>query len=98
MRRRPSATGAPFVIPGDAVIHEVRCIADEATTTSLARGTRLRYLGENYDPTEGIGGDVFSILDGPFAGIPVSRHRRPLRRSVVGRCQDPRTGRQPATR
>jgi hypothetical protein len=58
----------PFEVPSDAVVHAIRCIADDATTTRLARGTRLGYRGFYPDPTEGIEGSLFEILDGPFAG------------------------------
>ncbi len=33
----------------------------------MTGGTRLAYLGEYPDPTEGTEGDLFLILDGPFA-------------------------------
>jgi len=36
----------PFRVPTDAVVHLITCIADEATTTRLARGTPLAYRGE----------------------------------------------------
>lgn len=58
----------PFEVPPEAVAHEIRCIADDATTTRLVRGTRLGYRGHYPDQTEGIEGDLFEIVDGPFAG------------------------------
>ena len=58
----------PFEVPADAVVHQIWRIADDATTTRLARGTRLGYRGFYPDQTEGIEGSLFEILDGPFAG------------------------------
>lgn len=54
--------------PPGVALHDIQRIADEATTVRLLRGTRLRYLAEDHDPTEGLGGHVFEVSDGAFAG------------------------------
>jgi hypothetical protein len=57
-----------FRIPAGAAVRRVSRIADAATTTRLARATRLAYRGANVDPTEGLEGDVYEVLDGDHAG------------------------------
>lgn len=59
---------SPFLLPSNAVVHDVICIADDATTTRLVHGTRLGYRGHYPDQTEGIEGDLLEVLDGPYAG------------------------------
>ena len=57
-----------FRLPDGAVVQRVSRIADAATTTRLARATRLAYRGANVDPTEGLEGDLYEVLDGDRAG------------------------------
>jgi hypothetical protein len=57
-----------FHVPDGGVVQRVSRIADDATTTRLARGSRLAYRGANVDPTEGLEGDVYEVLDGAHAG------------------------------
>jgi len=57
-----------FSPPRGATIYRLRCPADAATQQRLLRGTQLIWRGEDYDPTEGLGGELFEILSGPLAG------------------------------
>ena len=57
-----------FRIPAGATVRRVSRIADAATTVRLARASRLAYRGANVDPTEGLEGDVYEVLDGDHAG------------------------------
>jgi hypothetical protein len=64
----PPRDWTEYHLPSTAIVHLIECIADAATTSRLSRGTRLKYCGEHYDPTEGLGRTLFRILDEPFAG------------------------------